>query len=94
MTVKYLKEWYEWFSFNFGWAWFWNLIATTILIFVVVAGCNAITNSPVIQGHYKARITCIQNGYPELLKADGIYYCHKLENGNDTIVPVTQLEKQ
>jgi hypothetical protein len=41
---------------------------------------------------HNAQMTCIDNGYPDLLSTKNGYYCHKLENGNDVIVSVESLK--
>lgn len=78
----------KWFKDNIDWQGIITLLFAGLLV-AALSGVIALSYKDA-----KTKTICIQNGYPNILYANGVRYCHKLENGNDVIVPVNQLESK
>lgn len=66
----------------------WQVFLIIILVIVLVV---SLVFNP-YREQIDATYTCIDNGYPEMLKSGNELYCHKVENGTDIIVPVSNFE--
>lgn len=77
-----------WFNRDVGWE---TIFLLFLLIIALVGGFFIIRDGT---ASHQAKITCVTKGYPDKLYVGGIWYCHKLENGNDVIVPVSKVESE
>ena len=64
-----------------------------IALIVIAALVASVVGASISVDYANINQECITHGYPDVIRFNGLRYCHRLLNGTDEIILVKELDK-